>query len=67
MSKRDIRNKVIIFIKDFGIIPKDSVGYCFAIDDELDKAFVYLQDKILNMHNFNFDVEALLRHVEIRR
>ena len=66
MGKRDIRNKVIIFIKDFGVIPKGTVGYCFAIDDDLDKAFVYLQDKILNMHNFNFQIDALLTHVKIR-
>ena len=57
-------SNVIIFVKEFGVIPAGTVGYCHAIENG--NAYVWLQQPILNMNNFNFKVDELIKYVRVR-
>ena len=64
VTKNSLHNSVIEFINDFGIIPKGTIGYCHAIENGV--AYIWLKEPILNMNNFNFKVDELIKYIKTK-
>tara|TARA_B100000579_G_C22843504_1_gene862992 strand:+ start:1919 stop:2140 length:222 start_codon:yes stop_codon:yes gene_type:complete len=56
-------NKVIVFYKDSGCIPKGSTGYCYNYSDEY--IMIFFKEEILGMQNFKIHINVLKNNCRI--